>query len=410
MINGLHNESLMKLGSILISQLKDNNYAKSTITAYECHLRRLERFMAGIEAGTYSAKVGTSFLESTYCNETKRRRRNFLAFISRLDDCLQGIPYHVYHCRKPVKSTPAQHAHIEDHYIRHCTEKGNAPSTLQAKRAAFARLMNHAADFGCHVISDLEAAHVTRAVLAESNQNYFGYYREILRFMAANEYIGYDYSTLIPGCHRAFHLPSTYTREERLRLENAPDRNTPLGKRDYAIILLANRLGMRSGDISGLTFDKVSFDEDTISFEQDKTREPHMLYLVQDVRDAIQDYIKNGRPESADGHVFIMHKAPYYPVSAIAIHGIVSKGFRTAHIDTSNKKHGAHSLRSSLATDMVNTGESYDQTRKVLGHRSPDAIKHYARLDVERLRLCALEARKPTGFFERFLNGEEVLL
>ena len=104
----------------------------------------------------------------------------------------------------------------------------------------------------------------------------------------------------------------------------------------------------------------------------------------------------------------MMHKAPYESVSAIAIHGIVSKAFRIANVDISNKKHGAHSLRSSLATDMVNTGESYDQTRKVLGHRSEDAIKHYARLDIERLRLCALEAREPSGFFERFLNGEEV--
>ena len=58
---------------------------------------------------------------------------------------------------------------------------------------------------------------------------------------------------------------------------------------------------------------------------------------------------------------------------------------------------------------MVNTGEPYEQVRKVLGHRSPDVIKHYAKLDVERLRLCALEASPPTGFFERFLNGGEVL-
>ena len=59
---------------------------------------------------------------------------------------------------------------------------------------------------------------------------------------------------------------------------------------------------------------------------------------------------------------------------------------------------------------MANTGEPYEQIRKVLGHRSPDAIKHYAKLDVERLRLCALEARAPSGFFEAFLNGKEALL
>lgn len=408
MVNALRNESLIQLSDTLIHQLKSHKYADTSIEAYESNIRKLEAFMITNEIDTYSTKVGELFLGSQYCCETTRRQRNFHAFISRLDDCLLGIPYHVYHCRKPIPITPPQFVHIEEHYILWCKEKGNALATRQTKQAVFTRFMCRIANFGCNTINDLEAGHVTKAVLAETNQDYYGYYREILRFMAANEYIDYDYSTLIPKRHVVFHLPSTYTKEERICLENAPDRSTSLGKRDYAIILLANRLGLRSGDIAELSFDKVNFYDNTIIFEQDKTKDPHVLYLVQDVKDALLDYINDGRPASEDNHIFMMHKAPYDSVSAIAIHGIVSKGFRVANIDTSNRKHGAHSLRSSLATDMVNTGEPYDQTRKILGHRSADAIKHYARLDVERLRLCALEARKPSGFFERFLNGEEV--
>lgn len=410
MVNGLTNESLIHLRDILIQQLKEQKYADASIATYELNILKLERFMitSGIEV--YSTKAGELFLNSHYCSETPRRQRNFQSFISRLDDCLLGIPYHVYHCRKPVQTTPPQFVHIEEHYISWCYEKGNSSTTLKAKRASFARFMCRAVELGCHAINDIKPAHIAKVILAESNQEHYSYYREILRFIAANRYIDYDYSTLIPKKHRVFHLPSTYTKEERISLENAPDRNSPLGKRDYAIILLANRLGLRSGDIAGLTFDKISFFNNTIMFDQEKTKDPHVIYLVQDVKDALLEYINDGRPVSEDNHIFMMHKAPYNPVSAIAIHGIVSKGFRIANVDTSNKKHGAHSLRSSLATDMVNTGESYDQARKVLGHRSEDAIKHYARLDVERLRLCALEAREPSGFFERFLNGEEVFL
>ena len=74
-------------------------------------------------------------------------------------------------------------------------------------------------------------------------------------------------------------------------------------------------------------------------------------------------------------------------------------------IDFSGKKHGSHSLRSSLATSMVNDGIDYDSIRKVLGHESGNAIKHYARVDAAMLRRCALESPAPTAAFKSFLEG-----
>lgn len=403
-------QSLDNLRGILIPQLRGLRYADSTIGVYECHIRRLGEFMGDIGAALYSPDVGERFLGCPYCNETARRQRMLKAFISRLDDCLLGVGYHLYHCKRRPPKTPSKYAEPEGLYLQSCEAKGNAPSTLEGKKNAFAKFVLRLEEVGCSSFCELSPEHVTKAILVEQNAENYGHVREILRFLANIGMVGHDLSGLVPKRGRPFHLPSTYDKDERLRLENAPDRNTALGKRDYAIILLANRLGMRSGDIAGLSFDGMDFGANTIRFEQDKTGEPHELYMVPDVRDAIRDYVDNGRPKSDDAHVFMMHKAPYLPVSAIAIHGIVAKGFRTANIDTSGKRHGAHSLRSSLATDMVNSGESYDQTRRVLGHRSRDAVRHYAKLDIDRLRLCALEARDATGFFARFLNGEEVVL
>lgn len=79
---------------------------------------------------------------------------------------------------------------------------------------------------------------------------------------------------------------------------------------------------MRSGDIAGLSFGQMDFSANTIRFEQCKTGEPHELFMVSDVKDAIRDYIDSGRPKSDNPHVFMMHKAPYLPVSATAVHGI----------------------------------------------------------------------------------------
>ena len=91
--------------------------------------------------------------------------------------------------------------------------------------------------------------------------------------MAEKGIVRHDYSALIPKARGSFHLPSTYEKSERRLLENAPDRCTASGTRNYAIILLANRLGIRNGDIAGLTFDEVLFEQDRNIFRQEKTKD-----------------------------------------------------------------------------------------------------------------------------------------
>lgn len=78
--------------------------------------------------------------------------------------------------------------------------------------------------------------------------------------------------------------------------------------------------------------------------------------------------------------------------------------FKKADIDISGKKHGPHTFRSSMASSMVNNDIPYDVIRSILGHAHPDAVKHYAKLDIERLRECAIEVPEPSGIFKDFLS------
>ena len=71
--------------------------------------------------------------------------------------------------------------------------------------------------------------------------------------------------------------------------------------------------------------------------------------------------------------------------------------FIAAGIDTSGKKHGPHAFRSSMASSMVNDGGSYEIARRILGHSDPNVIKHYARTDIENLRLCSIDPPAPSG-------------
>ena len=74
-----------------------------------------------------------------------------------------------------------------------------------------------------------------------------------------------------------------------------------------------------------------------------------------------------------------------------------------AGVDISNRKHGAHALRASLTSDLINNGFSYEETRSVIGHKTKNVINHYGSLDVEHLRLCALEPIEPKGAFRDIL-------
>ena len=221
------------------------------------------------------------------------------------------------------------------------------------------------------------------------------------RFCSSADFTDRDFSYLIPKKRRSVLIPPYYTKEERMSLEAAVDRSTSLGKRNYAIILLLNRLGLRSSDVANLLFSNIG---DAIRIKQYKTDEFLELPLLDIIREAIDDYVANGRPTSDDDHVFLMYYAPHCSITPTAINGIVSKYMKLAGIDINGRKHGGHALRASLGTDLINNGMSYEETRKIYGHTSDNVIKHYASLDVSRLKLCALPASMQTGYFDTWLE------
>ena len=117
--------------------------------------------------------------------------------------------------------------------------------------------------------------------------------------------------------------------------------------------------------------------------------------------------------ESELSKLNIEQNACIYHFGASVIHGQRSNILRLQHmirsgINIAGKKHGPHSLRASLASSMVNDGISYETVRKVLGHDSPNAIRHYARLDIQMLRNCALACPAPSGTLHQFLKGGRI--
>lgn len=187
-------------------------------------------------------------------------------------------------------------------------------------------------------------------------------------------------------------LPSTYSIQEIRKLLESIDRSTPTGKRNYAILILAARLGLRASDISNLQFHNINWQNSTINFVQVKTNHDLSLPLLADVGNAILDYLEKGRPISDEPYVFLSARSPYvgFPGSGTITH-VAQKAFAKAKIDTRGRKMGAHCLRHSLATRMLEKNNILPLISQTLGHKSTESTRFYLRIDLNSMRNCMLD-------------------
>ena len=167
------------------------------------------------------------------------------------------------------------------------------------------------------------------------------------------------------------------------------NRKTGIGRRDYAILLLLARLGLRGGEVAHLTLDDIDWENGRILI-RGKGGRADQLPLVADVGKAIAAYLKNGRsPVSSDRHLFLRARAPVIGFQDHqAVGSVVKHALMRAGIDSPRK--GAHQFRHSLASAMLRQGRSLGEIGEILRHRSPNTTAIYAKVDLVSLRALAL--------------------
>ncbi|WP_197723882.1 tyrosine-type recombinase/integrase [Methylomusa anaerophila] len=354
----------MKKG--LLKLLHGKAYGNDTINNYHRKLNQLERYMIANDIVTYDPSVGQKFIDDYLSTHalSKGNRQYMNTVIHRLDDyCVDK--YQIQ--RKPeLTPLPESYTTLMDAYLQKCRDDGNRESTIIGKSYSLREFYCHLESLGCHDLRGADAAIIGRACLMQNNKDGWAVIRMFLRYLNYAGLINHDFSTIIPHFKRAFRLPSTYTEDEVNRFEETIDTNSKIGKRDYAMLLLATRLDMRSGDIANLTFSSLDFGNDTISITQEKTNEPLVLPMIPAVKTALADYLKNGRPESGQPYVFLRANAPFEKITTSVVRFETNKYFGKADIDITDKKHGPHVFRSSLASSMINHLVSYDVVRKSL--------------------------------------------
>ena len=217
--------------------------------------------------------------------------------------------------------------------------------------------------------------------------------RGFFKFLYEKGFISTNIATFIPkdNFQKQAKLPSYYTEEEIEKLLKSVDRGNIVGKRDYAILVLAAYLGLRASDIARLQFENLHWEQNTIILRQYKTGKNITLPLLPVVGNALLDYIQYGRPKSNEQFIFLLVISPFLPIRPQTIAGMINRRFSYAGFKSTNRRHGGHALRHSLVKELLNNKQSLPVISEVLGHKNTTSTRHYIRIDTESLGQCALE-------------------
>jgi integrase len=223
--------------------------------------------------------------------------------------------------------------------------------------------------------------------------------RAFLRFAAGDGLAGAATAEAVPAVpsRKQARIPSVWDPGDVTRILDAVDRGSPCGKRDYAIILLIARLGLRTIDVKRLEFADFDWPGCRLSVVQAKTGRKVHLPLLKDVGWAVIDYARSGRPASDCPQVFLRHTAPVGPFSdQDHLHQMLVKYARAAHVPVSEeRRHGMHSLRHTLATRLMEDGTPVEQIADILGHQSVASTGVYLKSSLGLLSRCALDPDEP---------------
>ncbi|MBV9084327.1 MAG: tyrosine-type recombinase/integrase [Acidobacteriaceae bacterium] len=183
-------------------------------------------------------------------------------------------------------------------------------------------------------------------------------------------------------------VPRAIPVEKIRQLLNSIDRSTAVGRRDYAIVLVLARLGLRASEVVFLELDDIDWNAGQMRI-RGKAGQRGDLPLPADVGNAIAAYLRNGRPQSASRRVFLRARAPIRGFrGASSVGSIIRHRLQRAGIDAPT--HGAHQFRHGLACELLRRGASLGEIGELLGHQSPETTRIYAKVDLEALRTLAL--------------------
>jgi site-specific recombinase XerD len=215
--------------------------------------------------------------------------------------------------------------------------------------------------------------------------------RAFLRYLLYSGRVSCDLASAVPRVadYALSTLPRCLRPREVEQVLRHCDRHTPIGRRDYAILVMLARLGLRASEVVALSLGDIDWHSGQFCLRHTKSRADATMPLPSEVGRAIADYLRHGRPRSASRRVFLRHTAPVSGLAGASNIGfIVRAAFHRAGVLRPNGG-AAHLFRHGLATRMLGNGASLRLIGELLRHQDPDTTRIYAKVDVKALRTLA---------------------
>ena len=403
----------MKLEMItenLIKLLHENYYNHVTIHFYEREWNKINTFLLQEYGDTeFEMERGLKYLEqrynlvSSYNNGTLSQQRiQLLRVVHMLEDYRlhQVLTRRCYASKNAIILTK-KYSLVFTEYDNHLVSCRLSASTLKHYRRISTEFLDY--------ITQRKLSSITLITMDTCNsyiKTLAGYsfktveqkvcgLRHFLRFLYSSGILSVDYAMNIhmPNISKSAKLPSSWQKNELKKILAVIDRNNPIGKRDYAMIILACVLGLRISDIKNLRFSNFNWEDKKLSIIQHKTHKPLTLPIPDSVGWAVIDYIQKGRPSYYETEfIFLKHMPPFDTIGdSNHMYQMIQRYMRKAGIDQRSKKHsGFHSLRHSVGSMLLELETPLPVITNILGHSDSNVTAVYLKMDLQKLKQCIL--------------------
>jgi integrase/recombinase XerD len=398
----------------VIVALRSAGRSKTTIKRYKAEFNAFAGFLEARGALLVTEAVCLDFIaersgcrlaglrEPTGCRRAQLARRPLILLMEGLD----GGLVRVGQATTPlVDRCPTRFRAARDEYLTACRQRGNAEASVATKQRAADQFLAYLDEVGRETLGQVQAQDLAGFWARRQRGGYalktIGSLRSVLADFLDHLHQGGQIREDLAGRlppqrypRRGESAPYPWTAEDVGLVLERIDRQSAIGKRDYAMILLTVRLGLRVGDLRRLELGWFDWRAKTVALTQHKTGVALTLPLPGDVGWAVIDYIRHGRPETDCRQVFVKHRYPFTAFGSSASAGCRLRYYarRAGIVFPAGRSHGLHSLRGALAVAMLQTGTPLPVVAAVLGHAATNTTTaHYLRLDTEHLRCCALD-------------------
>jgi site-specific recombinase XerD len=299
--------------------------------------------------------------------------------------------------RKPESGPPRSMAIIDEYleFLRH--QRGTGAITAERHRHYIESFLNAVSRRTAKRLRGLTGAEIQRfitsraaALSREGRKKLCAAIRSFLRFLFIGGYTAVDLASSVPiiPSFKLERLPRAISNEAIERILAAINRSTPVGKRDYAMLLLLATYGMRAGQLCALRLEDIDWRMNLLRIPGTKGGRNVLLPLRSAAGEAIVEYLKRGRPVGWPfREVFLRARSPIGPLRVLS--AIIKPYAQRAGVEIPS--FGSHAWRHACATRMLAKGESLKTIRHILGHQSIETTFIYTKVDLEALRQAALE-------------------